>query len=84
MASKKFHAFPFGAWPVFTRFALGPLFPTVLAIAILAAVYKEFVLRFRPALDMCNLAILLFGVCCHWFYIIAVFAPLLSLFEAIQ
>jgi len=69
---------------VVTRFAIGPIFPALLAIVILAAIFKEFVPGLRPALDLCNLAILLIGAFCFAIYVVGVFAPLMSLLESLS
>ena len=66
-----------------TRFAIGPFFPVLLAIVILAAVIKEFVPVIRPAFDKCNLVILLIGLSCLAIYVIGVFALLTRLLKAL-
>lgn len=69
---------------VVTRFVIGPIFPALLAAVIFSAIFKEFVPGLRPALDLCNLAILLIGATCFAIYVIGVFAPLMSLLEALS
>ena len=69
---------------VVTRFAIGPIFPALLAAVIFSAIFKEFVPGLRPALDLCNLAILLIGAICFAIYVVGVFAPLMSLIEPLS
>jgi hypothetical protein len=69
---------------VITRFAIGPVLPALLAIVILVAIGKEFVPGTRPALDACNLVILLVGAVCLAIYVVGVFAPLMSLIDSLS
>jgi len=69
---------------VITRFAIGPVLPTLLATLILVAVVKEFVSGFRRALDKCNFVILLVGAGCLAIYVFGVFAPLMSLIDSLS
>ena len=69
---------------VVTRFAIGPFFPTLLAIVILAAICKEFVSGRQSTCDKCNLVILLIGATCLAIYIVGVIVPLISLMNSLS
>lgn len=69
---------------VITRFAIGPILPTFLAVVTLAAVAKEFVPPFRSSRDRCNVVVLLVGASAAAVYVVGIFEPLLSLIEGLS